>query len=348
MTRLIDPIGLSDEVLAMAMCWRQRLSEGDVSVDEEAELEVWLQADERHLAAFEQMEPISTIFEPYAATPELLGIRRALLHRVHREASGRWTGPATALRAPSRRIAATMIAASLLAGVGVWSVVQPGDVYDTGRGERRVIMLDDGSVLSLDARTRVSVQYTDDERRLTLKRGQARFDVAHDPSRPFSVTARDHKVVATGTAFNIDLLAPEMRVTLIEGRVLVLPSRAQGQRTQPHKPEPTVELRSGQALVARDGGAVDLVSTADIDQATSWQQGQLVFNGERLGQAVERVSRYTEQTITVGDEQAAAIPLSGTFNAGDVNAFLEAVSEFLPVRVVKGPEGIILRSIQSS
>lgn len=349
MIHRIDPSSsLSDEILATAMNWRQRLGEGECSVDDEAELEVWLQADERHLLAFEQMGQVCGVFEQHAASPEMLGARRALLQRVQRQARGRWTGPAAVLRAPSRRIAAAMVAAALLAGVGLWPVIGPGDVYSTGLGERRVIILDDGSVLSLDAMSRVSVRYSDHERRLKLRKGQARFDVAHDPSRPFSVTARDHKVVATGTAFNIDLLAPVMRVTLIEGRVLVLPEDASVLRTQPVKPEKAVELRSGQVLVARNNRQVDLVSAVDLNQTTSWQQGQLAFTREPLGQAVERVNRYTDQKITVGDAKAAAIPLSGTFNAGDVNAFLEAVGEFLPVRVVNGPEGPILQSIQSS
>jgi len=349
MTDQIDfSAALDDEVLAEAMNWRQRMSEGEFSIDDEVELEVWLQADERRLLAFEQIGKVSAVFEPHAASPELLMQRLALLRRVRREATGRWIEPTAVLNAPSRRAAAGALAASVIAGVGLWTMVGRGAVYSTGVGERRVIILDDGSVVSLDARSRLSVRYSARERRLELHRGQARFDVAHDPSRPFSVTARQHTVVATGTAFNIDLLAPEMRVTLIEGRVLVLPEKATLPRARAPASGQQVELRAGQALVARKDQKVEIVAKADLNQATSWQQGQLVFNDEPLGQAVERVSRYTEQKITVGDADAAAIPVSGTFNAGDAKAFLEAVSEFLPVRVVTGADGVILQSIHSS
>lgn len=349
MTNRTNPASaVSDEILATAMKWRQRLDEGECSVDDEAELEVWLQVDERHQFAFEQMGQVVGVFDQHAASPELLGARRALLRRVHREARGRWTGSASSRGMPTRRMAAAMLAASLLLGAGVWSMAGRGEVYKTGLGERRVIILDDGSVLSLDAMSRVSVRYSKAERRLGLQRGQARFDVAHDASRPFSVTARNHKVVATGTAFNIDLLAPVMRVTLIEGRVLVLPEGAPVLLPKPPKTEKAVELRSGQVLVARTNRDVDLVSSADLNQATSWQQGQLAFTREPLGQAVERVNRYTDQKITIGDAEAARILLSGTFNAGDAKAFLEAVGEFLPVRVVNGQGGPIIQSIQKS
>jgi len=177
-----------------------------------------------------------------------------------------------------------------------------------------------------------------------LREGQARFDVAKDPSRPFTVTARDRNVIATGTAFNIDILEPEVRVTLIEGKVLVVP------RTPPsplsrsaHQPKP-VELRPGEALVARSHAPAQVIAKSDLVQVTAWQGGRLIFDREPLGEVVERMNRYSERTITVADADTARLPVSGEFNAGDVDAFLEAVNGFLPVRVVQGPSGVILQS----
>src|SRR3546814_1264895 len=88
-----------------------------------------------------------------------------------------------------------------------WSSdVCSSDLYRTVLGERRVVTLADGSTVSLDAASEVRVAYSERARELALVRGQARFDVAHDPRRPFAVQARDQRVVATGTAFNVDLL----------------------------------------------------------------------------------------------------------------------------------------------
>src|SRR6185437_15005809 len=90
------------------------------------------------------------------------------------------------------------------------------------------------SQLTLDARSEVSVRYTSDARALTLVRGQAQFDVAHDVARPFSVTAEGHEVLATGTAFDVDLLGPKLLVTLLKGRVVVLPQSAATVPWLPH------------------------------------------------------------------------------------------------------------------
>lgn len=338
---------VTDAMLEAAMMWRQRMDAPDWSIDEDAELEAWLQADEAHARAFERTGQVWDFFDRHAASPELIAARRALLGRVQRQARGRW-GERPGLLRPSRRMATAATVAIALLGAGVWPLVSRGDVYQTGRGERRVVTLRDGSVLSLDALTKVAVHYEKNARRLTLERGQARFDVAHDASRPFSVAARDRTVVATGTAFNIDVLRPEVRVTLIEGRVLVL--RRDPPLIpligKPEKPAKPVELHAGEALVATRGAPPRVVANADLDQATAWQKGKLMFDREPLGEAVERVNRYSDRRIVVADAQAAAVPISGVFNIGDVNAFLEAVNGFLPVTVTDGPDGVTLRSAE--
>jgi len=333
---------VTDEMLEAATLWRQRRDQGEWSIDDEAELEVWLQADERHVHAYDMVGDVHDFLDRHAASPELIGVRRDLLGRFQRQVRGRWTArPAQ----PSRRAIAAVLVAGVVGAAGGLAIMNQGEVYRTGLGERRVVMLKDGSVLSLDAMSRVSVRYTKNERRLELQQGQARFDVAHDASRPFSVVARNREVIATGTAFNIDMVSPEVRVTLIEGRVLVLP-RAPSLLRQEPPARKTIELRAGQSLVVKPAATADLVEQTDLAQATAWQQGQLLFDDEPLGQAVERVNRYTERKIVVADAKAAALPITGAFNAGDVKAFLEAVDEFHPVQVVYEPDKVILQSNQ--
>src|SRR6185312_4234054 len=132
------------------------------------------------------------------------------------------------------------------------------DAFQTGFGERRVVTLSDGSQITLDSRSEVTVRYTAAARTLTLVRGQARFDVAHDVGRPFTVTALGHKVVATGTAFDVDLLGPKLLVTLLNGHVVVVPQSAP---TVPWVPHAAPE-GSGSATLA---GAESRTSSAAGD-----------------------------------------------------------------------------------
>jgi len=158
-------------------------------------------------------------------------------------------------------------------------------------------------------------------------------------------------VVATGTAFNIDLFGDEARVTLIEGRVVVMPAKEDaGPLPKPgstHLPPRAVELRAGQQLVAAVDAPQQVVTNADVQQATSWQQGKLMFDREPLAQAVARMNRYSQRKLAIGDAAAGAVEVSGAFDAGDTKGFLEAVTTYLPISAVAGPDGVTLRSSPS-
>ena len=327
--------------LQAAAVWRMRMDEPGWSPSDEAAFRAWLAEDELHQRAFDRTGKVWDLVDDHAATPDIMVIRRDALHRAQRTARGRMAGFSARRRTA---IAAGVAGLLVLGGLGAWPLVAPDETYRTGLNERRVVTLKDGSRLSLDAMTKVTVDYADDARRLKLVRGQARFDVAHDVSRPFSVRARDRTVVATGTAFNIDIFERQARVTLIEGRVLVMPAARQIGPIPVQRPTPAraVELRPGQALVAAEDRAPQLIASVDLQQATAWQQGKLMFDKEPLAEAVARMNRYSEHKIIVGDAQAAAMPVSGAFDAGNVKGFLEAVTAYLPIDATEGSDGVVL------
>jgi transmembrane sensor len=213
----------------------------------------------------------------------------------------------------------------LVSVIGLWSRAHAG-LYSTGVGERRTLTLADGSVVTLDARSRIQVKYGDRERLISLEQGQARFDVAKEPSRPFRVKAGRETVIALGTQFNIELVARSVLVTLIEGRVAVMPDT--GPRADA---DPQINLTAGEALqVHQDGKAVRL-PRVDVNRVTAWQNGKMFFDNEPLASAAERVNRYASEQIEV-DPSAANIGISGVFNAGDARAFIEAVTAYFPVK----------------
>lgn len=315
---------LSDAVLDAAAGWRMRMDDAAWSPADEAALDAWLAEDPAHEEAFAATGDVFDFFDEHATAPEMMRARRDAIDRAQKQAGhrwGRWNAPAPA------RIAAGLAAAAVL-GAGVYPLVDGKDVYRTDFGERRVVTLADGSKLSLDGQTKIVVRYTKGARELKLISGQARFDVAKDPLRPFKVAARDQTVVATGTAFNIDVSAPVVCVTLIEGKALVLRREA--------KP---IELEGGEQLIA---SARPLIEKASISEATAWQQGKIIFDDEPLAQAVERVNRYSERKVVV-DASAKNEHVSGVFNAGDVDAFVEAVTYYLPVEAAATPKQIVLR-----
>lgn len=326
--------------LAEAGAWRARLSEE--GAESSSAFEAWLTADPGNAAAWAKVQSGWLAVGEAAASPELMAARRNALDRARRQSHRRGrVGPAAAV-----------MAASLLLTIGIGGVlVATGQIsspqhYETARGERRVITLADGSRVSLDSGTSIRIGYTKAARKLELLSGQARFDVAHDVGRPFSVKARDQTVVATGTAFNIDLAGPKVLITLIEGHVTILhaPSRAGllGAVAPQRSASPSVVLNPGQELIAAPAAAAR-VEVASLDRITAWQAGQLIFEDEPLASVAERVSRYAPQPLAV-DASVANLRISGVFNAGDVGSFVDTVSRYLPVEASEDPNGkVVLR-----
>lgn len=323
--------------LASAAVWRVRLTEE--GLESSATFEAWLAEDPANEAAWRQLSAPWDLLGEQAANPEVVAARRQALAR----ASAR---SATAAPKRSRRgyllsgLAAGVVA--IVAGA-LWVVAQPGE-YRTGLGERRVVTLDDGSKVSLDSQTVVQVRYSAEARHLKLTRGQARFDVFHNARRPFSVDAGDRTVIATGTSFNIDLRQSAVVVTLIEGRVLVTPRAPAVSLPVSRKQEATaVPLDAGQTLTTSiDGPAPPRIENVSLDTVTSWESGRLIFDDEPLSEVVERVGRYSSQTILIGDQRAAKLKISGVFNAGDVTTFVDTVSRYLPVHAMSRPDGTIV------
>ena len=324
-----------DRRLAEAAAWRARLAEQ--KLDSDPALEQWLASDPLNAAAYERAEAVWDEMGELSSTPEFMDLRRGALDIAARQ--GRRNRGAYRLARPIAAALATL--AILGAGGGTWWMVNRPQTYETTLGERRVVPLSDGSQVWLDSDSKVAIRYTSDARKLELLRGQARFDVAHNVARPFSVKARDETVVATGTSFNIDLTGSDTLVTLIEGHVAILDGAGRRstpvQTRQQFSPPHTVDLVAGQELDVM-AAAPPIIKTVDLERATAWEDGRLVFENEPLSMAALRISRSSARRVSV-DPAVANLKISGVFNAGDVDGFAQTMSLYLPVRSEPGADG---------
>jgi len=206
------------------------------------------------------------------------------------------------------------------------------DHLETQVGEMRDIALDDGSVMHLNSDSEAEVRFTDRGRKVRLLKGEASFDVAHDPSRPFDVEARSAVIRAVGTAFNVRLRPSMVELTVTKGIVSV---RAGGY--VPKK-------------VAAGGGAVIQPRSIDltrlnpkmIGQRVAWREQMVELDGETIEQAATEFNRYRKAPILIGDTRVSSLRLGGRFRTTDSKAFLTALQMSLPVRAVDGEEGSVM------
>ncbi|WP_369059051.1 FecR domain-containing protein [Caulobacter sp. 73W] len=281
----------------------------------------------QNAAAYSRVEGVFTTVQDLAGDPD---IDAAAIEALNRHAQSRHRRPVW--RDPRAVTAGIMVTAVALAAVIVTTSL--GRTYETEVGERRIIRLSDGSTLQLNTDSRVRVRLGKARRLIDLERGQAFFDVAHDPSRPFTVDAGGVDVTALGTKFDVRRDANGAYVTLVQGRVVV-------RREADHYD--AITLDPGQGATAEQNGPPRLLAT-DVQAATSWTQGRLVFHDTPLFAAVAEVNRYSDRKLTLGDGVDPQARINGVFDAGDVAAFATAAADVLEVSARPTPHGLELRA----
>lgn len=197
----------------------------------------------------------------------------------------------------------------------------------------------DGSRVTLNTDSAVRVAVSDTERRVDLEQGEAFFDVARDPSRPFVVVAGAQRVVVLGTKFSVRRERDEIRVIVSEGRVRV--ERRGGAGAQ----IPTADLTAG-SIARSDGEALRVQKTApsEVERYLSWREGFLVFQETPLADAVAEFNRYNAQKIVIEDAQLAGIPIDGNFRSNNVEAFIRLLENGFPVRIERTGDRVIVRA----
>lgn len=325
-----------------AALWCISLAESELPHHEQQQFDRWI-ADPDNARALEEVSRLWNSVEMASDLPELIQIRGQALENFRRANKRRWTRPPSALRYWVGACAAVL----LVAVASLFFVLSdPVLVLKTGIGERRVAMLEDGSRVSLDADSTVEVRLRDNRRELKLVSGRAMFEVAKDPLRPFAVTAGNRIVVATGTAFSVEMLNRHVHVLLYEGHVAVLDSN-RSTPTQIRVRNGLVPagqmLTPGRELVVGEGdGGLATLAATDPARSLSWETGQLSFDDEPLAAAVERMNRYSKVKLAIDDPAIGAIRVNGVYTAGDVDAFVEGVTALNPVRAARGNDRIKL------
>lgn len=300
--------------------WLQRLNSRSITSEEIEQFYAWRRRPENG-AAYSDVERVWSEVRHLQSDPDIgSAVREAL-------AKGKDTG--TANRLLLRREFIATGAAALALGAAAYLALPFAKTFRTTVGEQRVVALDDGSKVHLNTDTEVEVRFSRSRRDVKLLHGEALFEVAHDASRPFAVTADGHSVTAIGTRFDVRLSIDELRVSLVEGSVAVTGSGADAR------------LRPGQTLAFRSDGTRVLSEDA-TDDALAWTSGRIIFKQTPLPKALAEVNRYSMRPIRIRAPGLEREVISGIFATGDTEAFASAVAALFGLRIVKSSDGVVL------
>lgn len=314
---------MSQEVLAEAAVWLARLHGPGRSQAMQRDCLTWQAHSAAHRLAFERCTD---------TWQDVAGVQRQQIPAsppAGRQRSAKGSGK-------DWRLALVFAAAGCAAAfaLSLW----PDGTYSTGVGEQRLIVLADGSRMTLNTATAVRVKLTNAQRAVTVERGEALFEVAKDASRPFVVIVSDAKVVAKGTAFLVRSLPPAkpggdaFGVTLFEGQVIVQRSggAVQSALIGTVVMTPGERMCVGQAS-SGNGPATPAAARLDrpkLDDLLAWTRGVAVMDNVPLADAADDMNRYSNMPIMVAESQAlGALRISGVFRTGDNEAFAQAVAQ---------------------
>ncbi len=314
--------------LAEASAWLARLQREDVAEQDGLEFEAWLAAAPGNRAAYTQALALWHEFELAAplVQDELAAIQRRDTLRMRGGSTRRWW-----MGAGGMAIAASLAVAVL---PGILAQQATAETYATGKGERKRVTLADGSIVDLNAETRLSVTYARSERKIELAEGEAIFDVTHDAKRPFTVAAANREVRVLGTQFDVRQRQGDLTVTVARGRVQVRPMTAS-------TPGRQFTLTPGQRLEVARSGREEL-QVVDPQEAFSWRAGRLIYRGEPLANVVADLNRQYVEQIEVSDPELGKMPVTGVIVLDDQSAVVARLSLMLPVRSVPSDRGLLL------
>ncbi|MEJ0087964.1 MAG: FecR domain-containing protein [Pseudomonadota bacterium] len=291
-----------------------RRAEG-LTASEQQLLDVWLAKNDDNRRQFENADRAWQTFAASAGDEILAAMRAHALAPRPRSGAGWWPAAAAA--------------AVLLVAIGlVWNFMPSSGTFEyvSLLGEVKEFQLSDGSSVTLDGESALTGRFSGKSRSIELQRGRALFAVAHDPSRPFSVTAAGRRVVAVGTRFDVNLLDDGLTVTLLEGRVDVESLDAT---------TALAKLDAGQQYVERRGKVEIRTLSGAGESAISWRKGLVNFDDQPLSDAVAVMNRYSPEQITIRDPDVASLRVSGQFRAGDSQRFAETLAEMHGLRAIR-------------
>ncbi|CUI88295.1 FecR family protein [Achromobacter kerstersii] len=203
----------------------------------------------------------------------------------------------------------------------------------TERGERRQLTLPDGSVLDINGGTQARVLLYAARRDVVLDSGEINFTVSPDAARPFIVDAGSGVVRVTGTVFDVRRDANQVAVLVESGTVQVSGGHWWNLGH--------AVLRAGHGIRVPGSGAIGVPAPADVQTATAWRDGRVVFKNATLTDVVSEMNRYLATPLRLSDDKAGRLRVSASFTLDRPEALVDALPSIAPVRMTPHPGGPI-------
>ena len=298
----------------------------------------WVDAHPENRAAFDRVERFLAACDNALSDPSCIETISSAVAQPHAERRRQYAGYA---------LAASIVFAflGLVAMFVTWPFGSAEPLpateahYASAIGETRILSLPDGSSMKLGGATSAAIAFDQKQRTVTLSSGQALFRVAHDGRRPFVVKTKGGSATAVGTAFNIHRGLAGTTVTVIDGKVKVETSSVSSRSRSYLGPRMQLSY-SGR-------GETGAIHQIDLSTVLAWEQGKLQFIHMPLDAIVDDLNRYSSLPISINDDDAKHMRLSGVVDTNHIHEWLAALAKTNRIEITITDRGISLRSSRS-
>lgn len=326
------------DIEEQASLWLARIDGGSLSKSQRSDFEAWYRSNPRHASIFEDLASVLGHADILADVKDIAA--SPIVSQSLKADRSFWQ------TAPRKSLVGGLVAASLVFFLIAYQLVPalaPTNTvahYEaevaTVQGEQRTIDLSDGTVITLNTRSKAEISYSPRLRGVMLVEGEAFFEVAPNPSVPFVVETPFGSVRAVGTEFSVKVEHGVAEVLVTEGRVEA-------------KPIGGNDTSATRYLEAGDTANISIEMVTEmhrdleaIQNDLDWRDGILSFNGESMEQVVQKVSRYTDLEIIIDDELLRAQPIGGYFKIGETEALFNALKIMADVEILRPNPGQVI------
>jgi transmembrane sensor len=322
--------------------WMIRTEGGNFTEEMRAELELWLQ-DPRHRVTFLRIKEAWRRANRIRSTRPLDGnVDPDLLKNPDLTLGPHDTNNSSGSKWPFRVAAGAALTLIIyLLGLVAWIVLGPSQwiSYTTSIGGYEHVTLADGTAIQLNTDSEIRARLTRGKREIQMIRGEALIKVAHDPRRPFTVSAAKLAVRAdppgiAGASFVLRMRGPkDVDVAVSAGTILLgsadrIIDVALGRSFTFHS-----TLGAGDAATVRPEGIhLARIALEDLNRKLSWTAGLLSFQGETLAEVTDEFNRYNRKHLVVTDPLIADRRIGGAFQATDPDSFVSALQKWFGIR----------------
>lgn len=298
--------------------WLVRNSDPKQSAADKARFQSWLDRDVENCRTYNAAERLmGDARQAIQSDPALVNIRVRPQSKV-------------------KPMATTLVLAALVTGAFFafdGPIFLEADVI-AGTEEMPVLSLEDGSEVQLNASSAIAVDFTDRRRTIRLLRGQAFFQVAHAPERPFTVVAGTARVTALGTAFDVRYGDDDTEVTVTENAVQI---ELDGDRND------SIRVKQGEQAIFDHGKNESVVVPVDELVALAWKRGQIAVDNAPLSYVVEEMNRHFHGRIVIASSALADRRVSGTIKVSDTDDALAFLMKALGLQTTRLGPLIVIR-----